>query len=161
MLDSLQPMDLHGAALALGEHPFEVVRLMVMTGGGVEPTVSRERLEQLRDFGGIEIWWQDPQLPDDDNQRRAVVRAVVEAMLQRELIGERTTRRENLYRGLPSGDLEVAAYAVSILLELGALVMTRAPSGAQVSIHPDWADGARALVARGQAPPELAALWES
>ncbi|TVQ91894.1 MAG: hypothetical protein EA397_08320 [Deltaproteobacteria bacterium] len=160
MLDALKPLDLHGAALELGEHPFEVVRLLVMAGHSVEPSVPRDRIAQLRVFGGIETWWGSIELPDDDNRRRAIVRGMIEAMLQRELIGDRTTRRENLYRGLPAEDYEVAAYAVSVLIQLGGLVLTRAPSGALVSIHPDWADGARALVSRGQAPPELAGLWE-
>lgn len=161
MPEELQPLDLHGVARALGEHPFEVVRLLVMTGHSVEPVIPQARVEQIRTFGGIERWWDTVDLPEDDNRARSVVRGVLDALLQRDRIGDRTTRRENLFRGLPDADLQVAMQAVAILIEQGHLVQVRAPSGALVAIHPNWADAARALVARGQAPDELATLWEA
>jgi len=160
MLEATRSVDLHAAAQALGEHPFEVVRLLVMSGHPVGPAIAWEHLEQIRVFGGIETWWTEVELPEDANRARAVVRGVIDQMLQRDLIGERTARRENLFRGLPAGDLEIAQRAVGQLLDLGALVQARASSGAQVAIHPEWAEGARSLVARGQAPPELAEIWE-
>jgi hypothetical protein len=153
-------LDLHAAASSLGEHPFEVVRLLVASGRPVAPALSPEVVEQLRSFGGIERWWDDPQLPADANRARAVVRGVIDRMLQRDRVGDRVTRRENLYRGLEAGDAEIAMLAVGTLLELGALVEVRTAAGALVSIHPEWADGARALVARGQAPAELTTIWE-
>jgi hypothetical protein len=160
MPDRLRPLDLHEAAHALGEHPFEVVRLLVASGGKLTPGIPRDRIDALRAFGGIEDWWTGHALPADANRARAVVRGVVDALLQRDRIGERTARRENLVRGLPPGDLDIAIFAVGTLIDLGWLAHVRTPSGTLVSVHPEWADAARALVARGQAPAEVAAIWE-
>lgn len=160
MPEQPRPLDLHAVAHQLGEHPFEVIRLLVMSGHPVAPTIPQAHVDEIRAFGGIETWWHEVALPEDENRARAVVRGVIDQMLQRELIGDRTARRENLIRGLPAEDLEVAQRAVGLLLDMGALVHLRAVSGAQVAIHPEWADQARALVARGQAPPELVELWE-
>lgn len=161
MLDELKPHDLHASAQALGVHPFEVVRLLVLSGSSVDRLgATSDTLDKLRDFGQLETWWTDrSELPNDDNSRRRVVRGVVDAMLQRELVGEHTTRLDNLWRGLPSEDREVAEHAVMVMHELGHLTSQAATSGTRVSIHPDAVASAKDLVARGNAPDDLAALW--
>lgn len=161
MLEALMPMDLHGAADALGVHPFEVVRLAVMKDGGLDRlTVSRETVESLRDFGGLEVWWEEHSLPADENPRRAAVRGVLDQLVQREIVGEKTTRLDNLWRGLDGASREAAEHGVMTLLELGALNSVGSPGGVRVSLHPDQLEMARGVVARGQAPAELAAVWE-
>ena len=78
MLDALQPMDLHGAAEALGVHPFEVVRLIVMSGADASLDFNDESVAALRSFGELESWWDDAELPEDGDANRRVVRGVPE-----------------------------------------------------------------------------------
>ena len=160
MLEKLQPMDLHGAAEALGVHPFEVVRLMVMSGKDEGVPLGPDLVAELRSFGQIENWWDDAELPEDGEANRRVIRGVLDAMLQRELVSGKATRLDNLWRGLEAGQQEVAEQGVMILLELGHLEATAAPSGARVSVTDSGLDTVQALVSRGQAPDELAALWQ-
>lgn len=160
MLDEFKPRDLHGTARALGVHPFEVVRLQVLSGVRSESLgADDETLDKLRQFGQLESWWDEASLPDDDNAARRVVRGMLDAMVQREVVGERTTRLDNLWRGLDPDDAEVAEQAVMVLHELGMLGSVATPSGVRVSVHPDHLDTVKDLVARGNAPDALAAIW--
>jgi hypothetical protein len=160
MLDALSPPDLHTAAERLGVHPFEVVRLTVMSGHALDGLVlPDERLQALRTFGGFETWWDGAALPDDDNPRRQAIRGVLDAMLERDLVGDRTTRLENLWSGLDGEAREAAERGVAVMVEMGLLHTLAQPSGVQVSVHPDGLDTLRGVVSRGQAPPELAATW--
>jgi hypothetical protein len=159
MLEELQPLNLHDVAGKLGVHPFEVVRLLVMRGVmGDDFCLSSSTVDGLRSFAQIEDWWTEGTLPEDENVRRAVVRGVLDAMLQRNLISE-TTRLDNLWRGLPADSGEVAEQAVGIMLELGLLVALGATSGTRVSIHPDAVETIKSVVSRGLAPPEVAQVW--
>lgn len=160
MLETLQPIDVHGAAEALGVHPFEVVRMMVVSGKDESLTFGGDVIDELKAFGQIENWWADAELPEDGEDNRRVIRGVMDAMLQRELIGDSDTRLDNLWRGLDPAQQEVAEQGVMVLLELGHLDSTAAPSGARVSINPNGVETIKALVSRGQAPDELAALWQ-
>lgn len=161
MLDDLKPHDLHAAASALVVHPFEVVRLLVISGADTTSLSTTDAdLDKLRTFGQLETWWTGPgDLPEDDNARRRVVRGMLDAMVQRELVGQSTTRLDNLWRGLGDEDREVAQQAVMVLHELGFLASLATAAGPKVSIHPDALDAVKDLVARGNAPDELAALW--
>ena len=156
MLEALEPLDLHGAAHALGVHPFEVVRLQVMSGGGVGSAVARDSLDSLRSFGKIEDWWTGLPLPVGG---AAVARAVVSALLQRERIGDRTTRLDNLWRGLGADERDLAEQIAHVLQDLGVLSTMATPSGIQVSIHPEALDRARAM-ASGALPGEITSIWQ-
>lgn len=161
MLDELTPTDLHGAAAALTVHPFEIVRLMVLSGASVDTlTTTSESLERLRTFGQMETWWEGMDaLPEDDNERRRIVRGMLDAMVQRDLVGDKTTRLDNLWRGLPSEAREVAEHALMVLHELGHVTSMAASSGPRVAIHPDGLQAVKDIIARGNAPADLTALW--
>ncbi|MFK7931085.1 MAG: hypothetical protein AB8H79_23060 [Myxococcota bacterium] len=161
MLEQLKPLDLHAAARNLGVHPFEAVRLMVVSGVGSDRLrCTLDTLEQLRAFGQLEVWWTDAELPEDSNPRRAVVRGMVDALLQRQIIGEQTTRIDNLWRGLDAYQRDAAEQAVMVLHELGLLRSSSTAAGTRVSANPDGVEALRELVARGNAPSALAAVWE-
>lgn len=161
MLDQLKPLDLHAAARELGVHPFEAVRLMVVSGVGAERMrCTGDTLDQLRAFGKLETWWTGQDLPDDSNPRRAVVRGMIDNMLQRNVVGETTTRIDNLWRGLDAYQRDAAEQGVMVLHELGLLRSVGSASGTQVSANPDGVEALRELVTRGNAPAALAAVWE-
>jgi hypothetical protein len=160
MIEAFQPVDLHGAARLLGEHPFEVIRLMAVQRVPDTPTVPRHVIEQLRSVARIEMWWDGIDLPQDDNRVRAVARGILDAMLQRDCVGDRLTRRENLYRGLPADALEIGLNVVGTLVDRGVLHVERLPEGVFVSLSPSWIEDARALVTRGHASADIASLWQ-
>jgi hypothetical protein len=117
-------------------------------------------LARLREFGEIETWWDgDAGLPDDASPSRRVVRGMLDAMLQRDRVGDKTTRVDNLWRGLPAEHTETAQQAVMVLNELGFLALVATPGGMRASVHPDALDTIKDVVARGNAPDALAALW--
>lgn len=161
MLDELKPHDLHATARALQVHPFEVLRLQVVSGAPLERLAfDDDALSTLREYGGLETWWEGSDgLPEDDNQRRSVVRGMLDAMVQRECIGGQTTRLDNLWRGLPAEHTEAAEQALMVLHELGMVTSVATPAGMQVAIHPDAVSTVKDVVARGNAPDALAAVW--
>lgn len=161
MLEELKPLDLHATARRLGVHPFEAVRLMVVSGVGADRLrCTGDTLEQLRAFGQLETWWSGDELPDDSNPRRAVVRGMIDAMLQRNIVGENTTRLDNLWRGLDAYQRDAAEQGVMVMHELGMLDSATATTGTRVSANPDSVETLKELVARGNAPAALAAVWE-
>ena len=161
MLEDLKPHDLHATARALQVHPFEVLRLQVMAGAPLQRLAyNDDMLDQLRSFGNMETWWDGADsLPTDENPRRGVVRGMLDAMVQREYIGGQTTRLDNLWRGLPAEHTETAEQAVMVLHELGMVTSIATPAGMQVAIHPDALSNVKDVVARGNAPDALAAVW--
>jgi hypothetical protein len=138
MLDELRPKGLKEAALSLGVEPFEVVRLLI-AADAVPPGAMRlddELLGTLREVGGIEAsWWAgDDELPEDDDPRRARVRAALGALLAREIIGDATTRLDNVWRGLSPDDQLVLQAAFTALAEDGLLALLATPVGLKVAV---------------------------
>jgi len=161
-MDELMPNDLHATARELQVHPFEVVRLQVLSGAPLDQLAFDDpSIGRLREFGRLETWWEDgaDALPEDDNASRRVVRGMLDAMVQREHVGEKTTRLDNLWRGLPADHVEVAEQAVMVMHELGMLASVATPAGMQVAVHPDALENVKDVVARGNAPDALAAIW--
>lgn len=169
MLAELRPMSLSDAARHLGVDPFEVVRLLVAAGGEAGaghgwPTslhLSHEQAEALRASAGIEHWWQDAPPPADDNPLRSAVLGAVQQLVSRGLVGERTTRLDNLWRGLGYEQQVAIEQAVMVLLEEAKLVTAASPRGVQVSIAPG-AEKELEQLASGEAEHAgLAAVWSS
>jgi hypothetical protein len=158
MLEALEPMDLHAAAQVLGVHPFEVVRLQVMSGSGVGSTVARDTLDTLRTFGKIEDWWSGRSLPAGETGP-AVARSVVGLLLERDRIGDRTTRLDNLWRGLGAEERDLAEQVVHVLQDLGVLTTIFTPAGVQASVHPEQLEVARGIAA-GNLPREITSIWQ-
>jgi len=161
VLDELRPLGLSDAARALGVDPFEVVRLTVAFGPKSGPlTLSLDQVAELRDHAGIEDWWTDASLPDDGNRLRAAIRGAIHQLISRRLVGEQTTRLDNLWRGLAVDQQVGVEQAVMVLLEEEKLLTAASPRGVQVSIAP----GAETLldkIASGAAEHAgLAAVWQ-
>lgn len=162
MLDELRPMGLGAAARRLGVDLFEVVRLVVATDTPSEQLgFSPEQVENLRAFGGIEgPWWPDVELPEDEHPLRQRVRAAVQQLVARGLVGEHTTRMDNVWRGLPVDDQLFLQTALTTLGEEGVLVIAATPSGVRVSVAEARLDTARAIADGRLDTPGLTALYQ-
>ena len=137
MLDDLRPLGLSEAARHLGVDPFEVVRLTVAFGPHGGPlSLKLDQIDTLRVRAGIEDWWTDATLPDDANRLRAAIRGALHQLLSRRLVGELTTRLDNLWRGLAVDQQVAVEQAVMVLLDEEKLLTAASPKGVQVSIAP-------------------------
>ena len=160
MLDELRPLGLTDVARRLELDPFEVVVLLVR--GGVIPEALRlteDHVEKLTSYSGIEFWWPAAVQPIDTNARRALVRSAVGQLLERNLIGDASTRIDNLWRGLPEAEASMLQRAVSAMVEAQILMTTCSATGWSISVNPDAQPIAVRLAANGDAPAAVAATW--
>lgn len=147
MLDELRPMGLYQAALTLEVEPFEVVRLLTLANAIPEDNllISDATLDLLREVGGLEQWWSEG---SDDGD--ALVRAALGTLLERGHVGERTTRLDNLWRGLPGETQSALQHAVTQLVQAGLLRTVMHVQGVHVAVAPDAVERLKA-VAEGRA----------
>ncbi len=148
MLDDLTPRGLHQAARELGVDPFGVVALLVAADAVPVGSIrlDHQSIEQLRISGGIEpSWWEQVTLPDDADPRRARVRAALHLLLDRGFVGEVSTRHDNLWRGLESGEAAMLRDAVAGLAEEGVLSLTASYNGQKVAVTADQRETAEAI----------------
>ncbi len=162
MLDELRPLGLSDAARTLGVDPFEVVRLLVAFDKVAETLgVGRDEVEDLRAQAGIEAWWRTARLPEDPNRLRAAVRGALHQLISRRIIGEMTTRLDNLWRELALDQQVAIEQAVMVLLEEGKLLSASSPRGVQVSIAPGAESMIDGIANATLDHPGLAAVWQA
>ena len=117
-LDLFEKIRISQMASSLDLHPFEVARLMGQVGG-LPRTLAFEQsdIDRVRELAGVETWWGSnaPKI-DDDIPGRALVRTAAQMLLDRDVVGEQTTRADNLFRGLEPADQFVVRRAVNHLI---------------------------------------------
>jgi hypothetical protein len=161
VLDDLRPVGLSDAARELGVDPFEVVRLMIAVGMDMKTlTLRGDDVETIRAEAGIEFWWADSMLPEDDNPLRAAVRGALGELRSREFVGNATTRLDNLWRGLEVMQQVAIEQAVMVLLEEEKLITVASPRGVQVSIASGAEGALEEIVAGTAAHAGLSAVWQ-
>jgi hypothetical protein len=138
---------------ALELHPFDVVRILGHRGE-MPPGLrfTREDVGRVRELAGIERWWPAGlQLPSADPQRTAALqRLLAHALVERDLSGPRSTRADNLLRGLDEPDARRLRRFVNALIR-GRVLRTRASwRGLQVSVEAAWMNDLK-RVAQGEA----------
>jgi len=151
-------LSLLSVAQALGVHPFMVARVLGHAGE-LPPGLRFEPadVERMRVLAGLESWWQgDEFLPSGTPVReRALLRLLMQKMVERRLTRGHWTLAENVFRGLPVGDRVTVRRAVNTMLRGGILRSRASWRGLEATVDHE----ARALVeevAGGAAlPPEL------
>ena len=117
-LDLFEKIRISQMAASLDLHPFEVARLMGQVGG-LPRTLAFEAsdVDRVRELAGVETWWGSnaPKI-DDDIPGRALVRTAAQMLIDRDVVGEKTTRADNLFRGLEPADQFVVRRAVNHLI---------------------------------------------
>jgi len=163
MLTEFQPLGLTDVARRLGVDPFEVSRLVVAAGKGLDAPMqfSGEFVAELRELGRIDDpWWDGVDLPEDPNPLRQRVRAALHLLVDKGLVGDVTTRMDNIWRGLPFDDQALLQQAVMVLAEEGALRVVGSKVGLMVSIDPASADTVKALAAGTSESAGLQSLYQ-
>ena len=159
MLDELRPLGLTDAAKRLGIDPFEVVRLLVVADAMPEQLhLTDDHVEKVRSVGGIEFWWDEVDPPSDADPRRGLVRMALATLQQRGIVGDTTTRLDNLWRGLPAETVALLQQAIGVLVQEGLLGTYPSPRGWQISIQSTRAEDVDKIVEGQGMPPALDAM---
>ena len=152
-------LSLDEVAAGAGLHPFDVARVLGHMGElppGLHFTGAD--VGRVRHLAGVERWWEDtPALPAADPARsHALAGLLARRILERDLTGDRTTRADNLFRGLPVPDRRRLRKLVNRLI-VARLLHTRSSwRGLQVAVDPAQLDALRRL-ARGEAVDDVLA----
>lgn len=160
-IELFQKLTVAGAARRLEIHPFDVVRLLVADGDRLpaDLRLGPDDLERVRARGGLEYWWETPPLAfPEEPPVRALVRAIVRRMMDRDLVDPHTTRADNLFRGLDPETQVQLRKAVNLLIRDQLLTSRMAEEGLTVGLHPAAMDQL-AAVAAGRSPI-LDSIWD-
>ena len=117
-LDLFEKIRISQMASSLDLHPFEVARLLGQVGG-LPRTLAFEQsdIDRVCELAGVETWWGSsaPNI-QDDIPGRALVRTAAQMLIDRNVVGDNTTRADNLFRGLEPADQFVVRRAVNHLI---------------------------------------------
>jgi hypothetical protein len=160
-VDQFKKLGIKDLSARLGLHPFNAVRILNAKNLLTDDLLFEEDdVEKVRRFGGIEYWWTGScTLEDDTIQGRAVLRSIARELVKRGVVGEQTTRADNVYRGLEPDDERLARRALNVLIQEQFLRTLPTPLGIHVSIVPDRHQALERLAAGKEIPPALAVLW--
>lgn len=137
-------LSLDEVAGALELHPFDVARILghrAELPPGLRFTA--DDIDRVRMLAGIEQWWGGTSgIPSADPARsEALLRALAKMLVQRDRVGDRTTRADNLLRGLGADDRRRVRRLINALVK-GKVLRTEASwRGLQVAVESEWADG--------------------
>ncbi len=127
-----------GAARQLDLHPFDVIRLLVADGGlPKDLRLEAADVERARQGGGLETWWDGaPPVEPNEPRARTLARGLIARFVARDLVDPRTTRADNLFRGLDSDGQVMLRRAVNVLIKEQLLVSRMDAQGLRVGLVP-------------------------
>ncbi len=160
-VEQFHKLNVADIARLLGVHPFDVVRILA-ANDAFEPTLRFEQnvLDKVRKLGEIETWWSAERTIDDDPiPERGVLRAIVAEMLRRGIVGETSTRVDNVFRGMDSDHEQMARRALNLLIREGYASSHSSPTGNRASLRSETLSELKELVEGRSMPAGLAALW--
>jgi hypothetical protein len=160
-VDQFKKLHIKDLAARLGIHPFNIVRILTAKNQLTADLLFEEDdVEKVRRFGGVEYWWTAGCVVEPDSIRaRGVLRSLVRELLKRGIVGETTTRADNVYRGLDAEDERVARRALNVLIQEQLVRTVPTPLGIHVSVVPEQVRLLERLAAGKEVPPALAVLW--
>ena len=137
-IDLFEKLTLSQIARWLDLHPFDVARVLGHEGAlPARLSFDEGEVDHIRNLSGVETWWDGGSLPITDNSRgRGLVRSLAHKLLHRG--EERSTRADNLTRGLEGDDQSLVRRVVNQLIRDGVLASLSSARGLEV------------MVARGQ-----------
>ena len=138
-LDLFEKIRVSQIASSLDLHPFEVARLLGQVGGLPRTLAFEEAdIDRVRELAGVETWWGSnaPKI-EDDVPGRALVRIAAQMLLDREVVGEQTTRADNLFRGLEPADQFVVRRAVNHLIREEVIKSIPTSQGLHLQVDED------------------------
>lgn len=154
MLEQLRPLSFSRAASQLGTDPFDLVRLLVVSGTMPDSLeLTPDILETITEFAGIASWYATTPANAID-----ALRAGLLELANRRYVGESVTRIDNVWRGLPIQQASAVAEALNALCAEGQLTQYVTPAGVCVSIHPDALGQVTAMASGGALPSTIQSI---
>ena len=160
-LDLFEKIRVSQIASSLDLHPFEVARLLGQVGGLPRTLAFEEAdIDRVRELAGVETWWGSnaPKI-EDDVPGRALVRIAAQMLLDREVVGEQTTRADNLFRGLEPADQFVVRRAVNHLIREEVIKSIPTSQGLHLQVDEDQVGVLRGIADGSKIPSSLEKLW--
>jgi hypothetical protein len=159
-LELFQRMTIDQVAKVLELHPFEVVRILVADGTlPSDLRLSEGDVERVRARGGLETWWEGPPpVAAGERAERTLVRALARQVVSRGWVEPKSTRADNLFRGLDSERQRVLRRSVNALIREGVLASHMTAMGLVVSARPASVEGLREFAERGTGAIDR--LWD-
>jgi len=156
VFEAFHPKTFSDGARSLEIDPFELIRLLVLSDSmPLDLVVGEEHLERARHFGGIGSLLGDEVSGLDFSDRSALLKVVLQRMMESGQIGQQTLRLDNIWRGMEAEAIEFLQNAITALVEHGYLDSYSSVRSVQVSISADALDAVRAIVDGEVIPSEL------
>ena len=160
-LDLFEKIRVSQIASSLDLHPFEVARLLGQVGG-LPRTLAfdQEDIDRVREAAGVETWWGSnaPKI-EDEVSGRALVRTAAQMLLDRDVVGEQTTRADNLFRGLEPADQFVVRRAVNHLIREEVIRSIPTSQGLHLQVDEGQVSVLRGIADGSKIPSSLEELW--
>lgn len=160
-LDLFEKLHVSQIADSLDLHPFEVARLLGQADGlGRTLSFDKTDIERVRKLAGVETWWgSGKDNVVDEDPARSLVRTAAQMLIDRNVVGENTTRADNLFRGLESADQFVVRRAVNMLIRDGILRSIPTAQGLHLRVDKEKVKLLKKIADGSSIPNSLAELW--
>ena len=108
----------------------------------------------------METWWGSnaPKI-EDEVSGRALVRTAAQMLLDRDVVGEQTTRADNLFRGLEPADQFVVRRAVNHLIREEVIRSIPTSQGLHLQVDEGQVSVLRGIADGSKIPSSLEELW--
>jgi hypothetical protein len=142
-------------------HPFDVMRILgASTGTPDTLCFDEQQVGAIIAAGGLETWWgPGSAIPQDPSPTAAMARALCHELVSRGFVGRRKTRLDNCFRGLDVNTQSVLERGVEVLVRVGLLEISAAPTGRRVAVVESAVERLAGFASGKQRPLELSALW--
>jgi len=160
-LDLFEKLRVSQIAGALDLHPFEVARLLGQADSlGRTLAFETEDIERIRKLAGVETWWgSGKDNVEDEVPGRSLVRTAAQMLIDRDVVGENTTRADNLFRGLEPADQFVVRKAVNQLIREEILRSIPTSQGLHLRVDKDKVKTLKKIADGTGIPASLEELW--
>ena len=160
-LDLFEKLRVSQIAGALDLHPFEVARLLGQAGEMPRTQQFEEAdIDRVRELAGVETWWSSGGATvDDEIPGRALVRSAAQMLLDRGVVGDQTTRADNLFRGLEAADQFVVRRAVNHLIRDEVLLSIPTSQGLHLRVEKNQVKVLKKIADGSDIPDSLQELW--
>ena len=132
------------ASLALGVHPFDLIRVLVALGAfPPDLPLNAEEVERVRTLAA-----------------RGIARGLCVQLIEHGLLDPTSARLDNIFRGLDADAQAVARAVLHALVQEGYLRTFTTPSGVNVTIASRHGEDVLKIASGDAFPRALALLWQ-
>ena len=160
--DLFQYFSLSEAAVQLDIHPFDIARYLSIQKGGlpVELRLSQQQIAHIAEGMGLQNWWSEPMVLEDDDPKKLLVRELARRILEADW--SQPTRADNLNRGLSGEEYTFVRRLINGFIKCDLLLPKSTLTGLviQKGTHSEWVNVLEEIVSGTEFPTEIASVME-